>query len=87
MVFFSIEPAPRRFACLRLRWVARRVSNSVTVPASIRLFNGPAGLTGKSTMKALQRFFHQHAKALPAFWALLIILFEASIALYILRNL
>ena len=39
------------------------------------------------TMKHLMSFFHQHSKAMPAVWSITIILVEASIALYILRNL
>jgi len=38
-------------------------------------------------MKPLMSFFHQHSKAMPAVWSVTIILIEASIALYILRNL
>jgi hypothetical protein len=37
-------------------------------------------------MKSLRQFFSQHAKAMPAIWSVTIILVEASIALYILRN-
>lgn len=37
-------------------------------------------------MKSLGHFFSQHAKAMPAIWSVTIILVEASIALYILRN-
>jgi len=38
-------------------------------------------------MKPLMSVFHQHSKAMPAVWSVTIILVEASIALYILRNL
>jgi len=37
-------------------------------------------------MKPLMSFFNQHAKVMPAVWSVTIILVEASIALYILRN-
>lgn len=37
-------------------------------------------------MKPLMSFFSQHSKAMPAIWSITIILVEASIALYILRN-
>mgnify|MGYP004707678589 FL=1 len=37
-------------------------------------------------MKPLMSFFNRHAKAMPAIWSVTIILVEASIALYILRN-
>jgi hypothetical protein len=37
-------------------------------------------------MKTLRQFFSQHAKAMPAIGSVTIILVEASIALYILRN-
>lgn len=38
-------------------------------------------------MKPLKVFFHQHSKVMPAVWSVMIVLVEASIALYILRNL
>ncbi len=37
-------------------------------------------------MKSIMSFFSQHAKVMPAIWSVTIILIEASIALYILRN-
>ncbi|MCW2106798.1 UNVERIFIED_ORG: hypothetical protein J2W64_000769 [Rahnella aquatilis] len=37
-------------------------------------------------MKSLMSFFNQHAKVMPALLSITIILIEASIALYILRN-
>jgi len=43
-------------------------------------------LVTESMMKPLMSFFNQHAKVMPAVWSVTIILVEASIALYILRN-
>jgi len=43
-------------------------------------------LSTESMMKPLMSFLNQHAKMMPAVWSVTIILVEASIALYILRN-
>ncbi|TQI79159.1 hypothetical protein FHU10_0772 [Serratia fonticola] len=37
-------------------------------------------------MKSVRQFLSNHSRFLPAFWSIFIILFEASLAIYILRN-
>ncbi|UXD23922.1 hypothetical protein FORC065_1034 [Yersinia enterocolitica] len=38
-------------------------------------------------MKTFKLFIRQHTNFMPAFWSILIVVFETSLALYILRNL